>query len=237
LDIAAHHTCRAARRPCRAAICFALRLAAPRRAAKLCFAVSQEESRERLCLDRLLQSSTMFQISRRTPAYYFTSVTHKRLPIFRTDKLKQVLCDAYREACDRHGILMLAYVIMVDHTHLLVRAEREMDEVLRLLNGVAAKRIIDYLKDNGFEESLFKLRGEIKERNHRHSVWQHHPDSLEIFSEDTFKQKCEYIHMNPVRAGFVDKPLAYHFSSARHWANQALDEEPLRTDHQLIDWR
>jgi REP element-mobilizing transposase RayT len=113
----------------------------------------------------------MFQISRRTPTFYFTSVTHKRLPIFRTDKLKRVLCDAYREACDRHGILMLAYVIMPDHTHLLTRAEREMDEVLRLLNGVAAKRIIDYLKDNGFEESLFKLRGEVRNRNHRHSVW------------------------------------------------------------------
>lgn len=104
------------------------------------------------------------------PGVYFTSVTHKRLPIFRTDILKQVLCDAYREACDRHRILLLAYVIMADHTHLLAYADREMDEVLRLLNGVAAKRVIDYLKRNGFEDSLFKLRGEVRGRNHRHSV-------------------------------------------------------------------
>ena len=173
----------------------------------------------------------MFQISRRTPAFFFTSVTHKRLPIFRTDKLKQVLCDAYREACDRHRILM------PDHTHLLVYAEREMEEVLRLLNGVAAKRIVDYLKDNGFEESLFKLRGEIRNRNHRHSVWQHHPDSLDIFAGETFKQKVEYIHMNPVKAGTVADPLEYRFSSARLWAGRPLPDEPLMTNHHLIDWR
>lgn len=179
----------------------------------------------------------MFPISRTTAAYFFTCVTHKRLPIFRTDKLKQVLCDAYREACERHGISILAYVIMPDHVHLLVYSEHTMEEALRLLNGVAARRIIGYLKENGFESSLFKLRGEMRERNHRHSVWQHHPDSLEIFGEETFKQKVAYIHQNPVRAGMVSDPSEYRFSSARLWINRPLTDEPLTTAHQLIDWR
>ena len=179
----------------------------------------------------------MFRISRTTPAYYFTCVTHKRLLIFRTDRMKQVLCDAYREACERHGISILAYVIMPDHVHLLVYTERKMEEALRLLNGVAARRIIVHLKENGFENSLFKLRGEQRERNHRHSVWQHHPDSLEIFGEETFKQKVNYIHQNPVRAELASAPSEYRFSSARLWINQPLPDEPLTTAHQLIDWR
>ena len=111
-----------------------------------------------------------------------------------------------------------------------------MSDALRLLNGVAARRIIQYLKENGFERSLFKLRGETRERNHKHSVWQHHPDSLDIFGEDTFRQKVEYIHQNPVRAGLVDDPLEYRFSSARLWAGCEADE-PLLTDHLEIDWR
>ncbi len=179
----------------------------------------------------------MFQISRTTPAYYFTAVTHHRLPIFRTDKLKQVACDAYAEAQDRHGILILAYVIMLDHVHLLAYANREMEDVLRLMNGISARRIIQYLKENNFESSLFKLRGEVRERNHKHSVWQHHPDSLEIFGEATFRQKVEYIHMNPVRAGFVTSPEDYRFSSARQWAGCPADDEPLLTDHLKIKWR
>ncbi len=179
----------------------------------------------------------MFRISRTTPAYYFTSVAHHRLPIFRTDKVKQILCDAISEVRSKHGILIFAYVIMPDHVHLLVYSEKEMSEALRLLNGVSARRIIQYLKENGFEESLFKLRGETRARNHKHSVWQHHPDSLDIFGEDTFRQKVGYIHMNPVRAGLVDDPLEYRFSSVRQSANKAKAEEPLLTDHLEIDWR
>ena len=179
----------------------------------------------------------MFRISRTTPAYYFTVVAHHRLPIFRRDELKHIVCDAFSEARRNHGILILAYVIMLDHVHMLVYSEREMKEVLRLLNGVSARRVIQYLKENGFEGSLFKLRGETRERNHKHSVWQHHPDSLEIFGEDTSRQKVEYIHQNPVRAGFVDDPLDYRFSSARQWAGHPADDEPLITDHLEIKWR
>lgn len=178
----------------------------------------------------------MFRISRTTPAYYFTSVAHRRLPIFRTDKVKQVLCDAYNEVRSRHGILILAYVIMLDHVHLLVYSDKVMSDVLRLFNGVSARRIIQYLKEHGYDRSLFKLRGETRERNHKHSVWQHHPDSLEIFGEETFRKKVEYIHMNPVRAELIANPLEYRFSSARLWADLASDE-PLMTDHLEIDWR
>jgi len=179
----------------------------------------------------------MFQISRTTPAYYFTAVTHHRLPIFRTDKLKQVVCNALADARDRHGVLILAYVIMLDHLHLLSYSERKMQEVLRLVNGISANRVIKYLKENNFEGSLFKLRHEVRERNHRHSVWQHHPDSLDIFGEETFRQKVEYIHMNPVRAGLVAHPEDYEFSSARLWAGTGRDDEPLVTDHLKINRR
>lgn len=179
----------------------------------------------------------MFRISRTTPAYYFTAVAHKRLPIFRTNRLKQVVCDAFGEVRRKHKILILAYVIMPDHVHLLVYGERKLEEVLRLLNGVSARRVIQYLKDNGFESSLLKLRGATRERNHKHSVWQHHSDSLEIFGEDTFRQKVKYINQNPVRAGLVDDPLEYRLSSARQWARQPAESEPLVIDHLQIDWR
>lgn len=112
-----------------------------------------------------------------------------------------------------------------------------MEDVLRLINGIAAHRVIQYLKNNGFNDSLLKLRGESKARNHKHSVWQHHPDSLEIFGEDTFRQKVDYIHMNPVRAGLVSSHVDYLYSSARQWTGRGLEVEPLVVDHHRIDWR
>jgi putative transposase len=179
----------------------------------------------------------MFQISRKTPAYFFTSVAHHRLPIFRTDKLKQVLCAAFHEARINHKLLIFAYVIMPDHIHMLVASEKSMSETLRLINGVSARRVIQFLKENGHQSSLLKLRGETRERNHRHSVWHHHSDSLEVFGEDTFRQKAEYIHQNPVRAELADDRFAYEFSSARAWSGKETSDEPLSVDQRQIAWR
>ena len=179
----------------------------------------------------------MFRISRTTPAYYLTSVTHNRLPIFRTDKLKSLACKALDEARRSGGFLIFAYVIMVDHIHLLTDNARSTSETLRYTNGITAKRVIDYLKDNDLESCLAKLRIQLRDREHKHSVFQHHPNVFEIYGEDKMMEKVNYIHLNPVRAGMVKLPDDYLFSSSRQWHGKAIEDEPLLTDQRMINWR
>src|SRR5205814_1568736 len=90
--------------------------------------------------------SQMIQITRSKPCYYLTSVTHHRLPIFQKDLIKQILCDAWGEARKSGEILIFAYVIMLDHTHLITDGHRAISDVLRFTNGISAKRVLDYLK-------------------------------------------------------------------------------------------
>ena len=179
----------------------------------------------------------MIQITRDKPCYYLTSVAHDRLSIFRLDLIKQIVCDAWCEARRSGEILIFAYVIMPDHSHIISDGHSEISDVLRFTNGISAKRIIDYLKENEFESSLKKLRQEEKRKGYKHSVWQHHPDAFRITGEDTFMQKVNYIHQNPVRAGLVESAEDYRFSSARLWKGNSLDDEPFLTDHKLIKWR
>ena len=112
-----------------------------------------------------------------------------------------------------------------------------MKEVLRYVNGISAKRIIDYLRSNGFEASLAKLRIEEREKKHKHSVYQHHSNAMRITGEDAFMQKVSYIHLNPVRAGLTNHPDNYLYSSARQWHRRALETEPLGVDLNKIKWR
>ncbi|MCC6329710.1 MAG: transposase [Acidobacteria bacterium] len=179
----------------------------------------------------------MFQISRDNPAYYLTSVAHKRLPIFQRESIGQIVCDAFNEARLSGGILIFAYVIMLDHTHLLTDCSREIADVLRFMNGISAKRVVDHLKINGFDSSLAKLRIQERENRHKHSVYEHHPNAMRITGEDAFMQKVNYIHLNPVRAGLVEHPNDYLFSSARQWHGKTVENEPLITDHREIKWR
>lgn len=186
---------------------------------------------------RLRRRSVMFQVSRTTPAYYLTSITHNRIPIFRTDRVKQVVCNAFDESRTSAGILIFAYVIMIDHIHLITDSSRSISDTLRFINGITAKRVIDYLKANDFQTSLTKLRIQVRDRQHKHSVFQHHPNAFEIYGEDTFMQKVNYIHQNPARAGLCKSADDYVFSSARLWSKNGVKVEPFITDNDKIRWR
>ncbi len=126
---------------------------------------------------------------------------------------------------------------MPDHTHVLSDNAREIKDVLRYLNGISAKRIIDHLKEQKYGGSLEKLRIQERENRYKHSVYEHHPNALRITGEDAFMQKVNYIHLNPVRAGLVEHPDDYLYSSARIWHRRPLPDEPLLVDLDQIEWR
>lgn len=188
-------------------------------------------------LRRGYAAAPMFTISRTTPAYFLTSVTHDRLPIFQTAKRAQIACEALDEARRSANILIFAYALMHDHLHVITGSSRSIADTLRFTNGIIARRIIGYLKEQGHEQSLSKLRIQMRDRKHKHAVFQHHPNAFEIYGEDTMMQKVNYVHMNPVEAGYVEHPNEFRFSSARQWNGRALEDEPLLTDHKLIKWR
>ncbi len=60
--------------------------------------------------------------------------------------MKEVLCHAIDEARKSAGFLMFAYVVMIDHLHLLTSRPSTTSDGLRVLKGLTARRVIDYLK-------------------------------------------------------------------------------------------
>ena len=179
----------------------------------------------------------MFLISKDSPAYYITSVTNNRLPVFQTSKLKDSVCSAIGEVRKSANLLLFAYVIMPDHFHLLVGTSKEPSEALRYVNGITSRRVIDYLKKGNFESSLQKLRRAEAERQHKYSLWDHHPNLKRITDEGVFMQKVHYIHNNPVRAGLVERAEDYLWSSVRCWNKCPREDEPLLMDIAAIKWK
>jgi REP element-mobilizing transposase RayT len=148
-----------------------------------------------------------------------------------------VLAKAFDEARRSSGVSIFAYAFMFDHFHMVTGNERNQSDVLRYFNGISARRVIGYLKENHFAESLMKLRTEVKLREYKHSLWEHHSNTFEIKTEEVLMQKVNYIHWNPVEEGLVDDPTDYLYSSARIWRGTPLDNEPLEMDLDKIDWR
>jgi len=179
----------------------------------------------------------MATISRDHPCLSITSVARDRLPVFRTDALKKILCAALDEARHSGGFAIFAYVVMPDHMHLITDGALKPSDTLRFLNGISGHRVIGYLKENNYTTSLAKLRDIRKSHGHTYSLWDGHSNALPLFGESFFMQRVNYIHQNPVRAGLAERAEDYRWSSVRCWNRWPREDEPLLVDLDKMVWR
>jgi len=179
----------------------------------------------------------MHTISRDSPCYYLTSVAKDRLPVFRTKEIKIVTCAALDEARSSGKFALYAYIIMLDHLHVITDSSLSVSRTLQFINGIVSRRVIDYLKLHNYEASLKKLRHETGPRRYKHSLWDHHPDARLLLTEKMLMQRVHYTHQNPVRGNLVKTTEEYRWSSIRYWNGRILEDEPLTMDVDRIKWR
>ncbi|MDR6969104.1 hypothetical protein J2X31_003130 [Flavobacterium arsenatis] len=60
----------------------------------------------------------------------------------------------------------------------------------------------------------FRLATESHSRNKNYQFWQYGNHPEEVYSNSFMWSKLDYIHLNPVRAGLVEKASHYVYSSA-----------------------
>ncbi|MBD1394088.1 hypothetical protein [Mucilaginibacter glaciei] len=64
-----------------------------------------------------------------------------------------------------------------------------------------------------------KKAGAANSNNTTNQFWQQHNQQIELWSPQVIQQKIDYIHHNPVEAGFVENDYEYLHSSAKDYFN------------------
>jgi REP element-mobilizing transposase RayT len=154
---------------------------------------------------------------------YFCTVTcYQWLPLFEEANAYDVVYKWF-ENLYHNGCLVVGYVIMPNHVHVLLYPTHHGTS-LSLLVG-EGKRFMAYaivkgLKRSGKELILQQLQNgvEIKERQRgkKHQVFRLSFDARKCYSEKMIEQKLDYIHHNPVRGkwSLCDDFAHYPYSSA-----------------------
>jgi putative transposase len=127
--------------------------------------------------------------------FFVTSVTWRRTPIFRNDTRARLLLDVMFDYRDQGKYLLHEFVVMPDHIHLLLTPAPE----------ISVERAMQFVK-GGYSYRLRKVE-KIK-------VWQESFTNHRIRDFEDYQRHCEYVRMNPVRAGLAREAGAYPFSSA-----------------------
>lgn len=148
------------------------------------------------------------------------------IDVFTRKAFRDIILDSLRFCQREKGLKIFAYVIMSNHIHLIVQAEAKipLSNIIRDFKKYTATHILEQIQ-NGKESRkewmahIFAYFARYNTNNRRLQFWiqDNHPTSL--FSPWVTWQKVNYIHNNPVRAGWVENPEDYLYSSARNYAS------------------
>ena len=112
--------------------------------------------------------------------------------------------------------------------HMIVgsKGENKISDILRDFKKFTSKEIIRTLLVESTESrrdwmlNRFEYAGKNDKKIKNYRFWQEGNDTQEIFLNDYFNQKLNYIHENPVKAEIVNRAEDYRYSSAIDWAGK-----------------
>ena len=157
--------------------------------------------------------------------YLISFATVNWIDVFTRSQYKDIVVDSMNYCIEEKGLDVFAWVIMSNHVHLVASTQKEpLEAILRDLKKYTSKAIVKAIEENPQESRkewllwMFERAGAKNSNNSRYQFWQQHNQPIELSHRDAFKNAIQYIHENPVKAGFVFQAEDYPYSSAVDYA-------------------
>lgn len=138
-----------------------------------------------------------------------------------------------RQAREEYGFLILSYVVMPDHVHLVLfpKGHIALGRVIGEIKSKFAREILARWKaeNHPFLERLLVTRDGIT----RYAFWQRRCYDHNCRTRETVLDKIEYCHNNPVKQGLAAEPADWKWSSYGwyHGENESILEVD---DYQML---
>jgi len=165
--------------------------------------------------------SRNYKIQNPEGIYFLSFATVGWIDVFTRPLYKDLFIDSLRYCQQHKGLILHAWCIMSNHVHLIVSApEKKLSDIIRDLKKFTSKKITEEIALNPEESrkewmlAIFRNAGNYNRNNEIYQFWQQNNMPIEIYSNEVIKQKLDYVHQNPVVAGFVTEAIYYPYSSA-----------------------
>ena len=127
--------------------------------------------------------------------YHITSRGNDQRVVFKSKRDREKFLEYIESATQRYDALIHANCMMDNHYHLLLETpSANLPQIMRHINGA------------------YTTYFNIKRKRSGH-LFQGRYKAILVEVDEYAKELSRYIHLNPVRAGMVDKPEAYQWSS------------------------
>jgi REP element-mobilizing transposase RayT len=159
-------------------------------------------------------------------AYFISFATVNWIDVFTREVYFGAMIESLDYCRKNKGMELYGYCIMPSHVHLIFRsALGDPSGLIRDLKGFTSKKLTQLIEENPQESRrewmlwMFERAGKKNSNVTKRQFWQQNNKPIEIYSLSVFEQKLNYIHNNPVEAGFVTNPIDWKYSSARNYGD------------------
>jgi putative transposase len=128
--------------------------------------------------------------------HFITFSCHHRNPYLKSTAASELFQQSLEIMRIRYDFVVCGYVVMPEHVHLLVSEPKK---------AILSKAI-----------QALKLSVSVQRRER--PFWLSRYYDFPVHNEEKRIEKLRYMHRNPVKRGFVDKPEDWPWSSFRHYA-------------------
>lgn len=140
---------------------------------------------------------------------------------FAREEPRGAMRDSILRECRRMGAVLHAYVVMPHHIHMVVRMPKDRGPAsfFQQLKLRASARVLPLLTP----EEVAQFSDQAGLNGNR--FWQRSYRGKPVGSPEMFWRTISYVHWNPVKAGYVELPGEYGWSSAKMWEDGLWDED------------
>ncbi|KIO51545.1 REP-associated tyrosine transposase [Flavobacterium hibernum] len=173
--------------------------------------------------------------------HFITATVVDWIDVFSRQNYRDIVVDCLDFCRKNKSMILYGYVIMSNHIHMIVQSEKgELSDLLRDFKKFTATKIIEKIKSDPESRrewmlERFKSATENHSRNKNYQFWQYGNHPEEIYSSKFMWSKLDYIHLNPVRAGIVEKASHYIYSSASNYVYDKGILEIEKADIPIVD--
>ncbi len=171
--------------------------------------------------------STAYKIRDPEGIYFVTFTVVGWIDIFSRKIYCDLILDNLKYCQQNKGLIIHAWVLMTNHIHLIVSAGTEplLAEIIRDFKKYTSREIIKLIETEKESRkewmlSYFTWKGQTNPNTTKHQFWIHDSHPIPLYNNEVMQQKIDYIHHNPVRAGFVDEPQHWRYSSSKNYKGE-----------------
>ncbi|MEM6526474.1 MAG: transposase [Bacteroidota bacterium] len=175
-----------------------------------------------------------YAIRNQNAIYFITCTVVNWIELFTRGEYRKVVIESLKYYQLHKGLNVHAYCIMTSHIHLILSAEDgyDLSSIIRDFKSYTSTQLKKSIEESPKESReswliwMFERAGKKNKRNSIFQLWQQHNHPIELNTNEIMNQRLNYVHNNPLEAGFVDDPNAWVWSScAAYERNDASEIE------------